>query len=61
LGTWGSEFRHFYLAVKFNERYGDAYPWEKIISREYSLDEASQALTDVENLRVMKALINPWA
>jgi L-iditol 2-dehydrogenase len=61
LGTWGSEFRHFYLAVKFNEKYADAYPWEKIISREYSLDEAIQALDDVESLRVMKAVINPWA
>jgi L-iditol 2-dehydrogenase len=61
LGTWGSEFRHFYLAAKFNEKYADAYPWEKIISREYSLDEARQALDDVEHLRVMKALINPRA
>lgn len=61
LGTWGSEFRHFYLAAKFNEKYADEYPWEKIISREYSLDESSEALDDVENLRVMKALINPWA
>ena len=35
-GTWGSEFRHFYLAAKLNDRYAEAYPWEKIVSREYT-------------------------
>jgi len=59
-GSWGSDFSHFYLSVKLIEKYSGSYPWEKIISREYSLEEASQALDDVENLRVMKALINPW-
>jgi L-iditol 2-dehydrogenase len=59
-GTWGSEFRHFYLAARLNDRYGEAYPWEKIISREYPLDQAGKALDDVRNLRVMKAVINPW-
>jgi hypothetical protein len=31
----------------------------KIISKEYSLEEAEQALDDVRNYRIMKALINP--
>ena len=53
-------FSHFYLAVKFIEKFANTYPWEKIISREYSLEEASQALEDVDKLRVMKAIINPW-
>ncbi len=59
-GCWGSDFSHFYLAAKFIEKFANSYPWEKIISREYSLEEASQALEDVEKLRVMKAIINPW-
>ncbi|MFX0209556.1 MAG: zinc-binding dehydrogenase [Candidatus Hodarchaeota archaeon] len=59
-GSWGSDFRHFYLAVKLNEKYTNKYPWEKIISCEYSLDETSQALDDVDKLRVVKAIIDPW-
>lgn len=56
-GSWGSDFSHFYLAVKLIEKYSKKYPWEKIISHDYSLEEASKALEDVANLRVMKALI----
>lgn len=58
-GSWGSDFSHFYLAVKLVERYADIFPFEKIITKEYSLEEANEALEDVEQLRVMKALIKP--
>ncbi len=58
-GSWGSDFSHFYLAVKFVEAYHSKYPWEKIISQEYNLEETRKALTDVENYIVMKAIIKP--
>ena len=58
-GSWGSDLSHFYLAVKLVERYADTYPFLSIISDEYSLDQIADALDDVENLRVMKAIINP--
>ncbi|MHA2224524.1 MAG: zinc-binding dehydrogenase [Candidatus Hodarchaeales archaeon] len=58
-GSWGSDFSHFYLAVKFIERYSTTFPFESIISKEYSLDEAANALDDVEQLRVLKAIIKP--
>jgi L-iditol 2-dehydrogenase len=58
-GSWGSDLSHFYLAVKLVERYADIYPFLSIISDEYSLDQIADALDDVENLRVMKAIINP--
>lgn len=58
-GSWGSDFSHFYLATKFISKYRNNYPWEKIISHEYSLEETTQALEDVENLKVMKAIIKP--
>lgn len=58
-GSWGSDFNHFYLAVKFIERYSTIYPFQSIISKEYSLDEAANALDDVEHLRVLKAIIKP--
>lgn len=58
-GSWGSDFSHFHLAVRFMAKFHDKYPWDKIISREYSLEETAQALDDVENYRIMKALIKP--
>ncbi|MHA2252485.1 MAG: zinc-binding dehydrogenase [Candidatus Kariarchaeaceae archaeon] len=58
-GSWGSDFSHFYLAVKFMAKYHDKYPWEKIISKEYPLEDAEIALLDVQGLKVMKALIAP--
>ncbi|MHA2370650.1 MAG: zinc-binding dehydrogenase [Candidatus Hodarchaeales archaeon] len=58
-GSWGSDFSHFFLAVKFIEKYATSYSFEKIISREYSLEEAEEALDDVEQLRILKAIIKP--
>jgi len=58
-GSWGSDLSHFYLAVKLVQKYVKKYPFEKIISKDYSLDEIDQALDDVENLRIMKAIIKP--
>ncbi len=58
-GCWGSDFSHFYRGVRVVARYGDRFGWERMISREYSLTEAGQALADVEQLKVVKALIRP--
>ncbi|MFX0149944.1 MAG: zinc-binding dehydrogenase [Candidatus Hodarchaeota archaeon] len=58
-GSWGSDFSHFFLAVKLVEKYENSFPFENIISKEYSLEQAAEALDDVEQLRVMKALIKP--
>ena len=58
-GSWGSDFSHFYLAVKFMTKFHDKFPWDSIISREYTLDDAMSALKDVETLKVLKAIIKP--
>jgi len=58
-GSWGSDFSHFYLAVRFMEKFHDKFNWNKIISREYDLNSAAEAVNAVENLEVMKALIKP--
>jgi L-iditol 2-dehydrogenase len=58
-GSWGSDFSHFYLAVKLVETYSTIYPFKTIISKEYSLSEITTALDDVEQLKVMKAIIKP--
>ena len=59
-GCWGVEFTHLYRSVRMMARSKDGLEWTQMISRDYSLAEASQALADVENLRVIKAIIDPW-
>lgn len=59
-GSWGSDFSHFYKAVKFVEHFYNKLPLDLIISKEYNLDEINEALNDVKNLKVMKALISPF-
>jgi threonine dehydrogenase-like Zn-dependent dehydrogenase len=58
-GCWGSDFSHFYRGVRVLARYGDRFGWDRMISRTYSLAEANQALADVEQMKVVKALIQP--
>ncbi|WP_302185581.1 hypothetical protein [Streptomyces sp. AC555_RSS877] len=40
-------------------RYRDQFRWTELISREYSLAEAQNALEDVARQRVVKALVVP--
>jgi L-iditol 2-dehydrogenase len=58
-GCWGSDFSHFYRGVRVLARYGDRFAWDRMISAEYGLEQAGQALEDVAQLRVVKALIKP--
>jgi len=58
-GSWGSDFSHFHTAVKFVQKFQNQYPWRKIISQIYDLDDVNTALNDVKDLKVMKAIIKP--
>ena len=58
-GCWGSEFAHVWRSMEILSRLADRFPWTQMISRRYSLDEAGQALEDVEARRVVKAVIAP--
>jgi L-iditol 2-dehydrogenase len=58
-GCWGSDFSHVWRAMEVLARFGDRMDWASLISRRYSLDEAGQALADVEARRVVKAVIAP--
>ncbi|MEK7277292.1 MAG: zinc-binding dehydrogenase, partial [Chloroflexota bacterium] len=58
-GCWGSDFSHFYRMVNVLARHGDHVGWEKMISREYSLQEMNTALSDVAAGRVVKAVVRP--
>ena len=58
-GGWGIDFSHFYKSIQVLARYRDCLPWEDVISRYYSLDEAAEALDDVAHQRVVKAVLRP--
>ena len=58
-GCWGSDFSHFYRGVKVLAKHGERFGYERFISRRYGLEEANQALADVEELKVVKAVIEP--
>src|SRR6185503_2792255 len=56
-GCWGSEFSHFYRAAQIVKHRPEAWTQMKLIS--YGLDRANEALADVAEGRVLKALIRP--
>lgn len=58
-GTWGIDFSHFYRSVQVMAKYGGRFAWEKLISKRYGLPEVNQALKDVEEQKVIKAVIQP--
>jgi threonine dehydrogenase-like Zn-dependent dehydrogenase len=59
LGSWGYEFRHLYLAMGGLERTRQQFDWAGFVSREYGLEEATQALGDMKTQSVLKALLRP--
>ena len=58
-GVWGTEFRHLYKAVKLMARHKNRYPLHRSISQFYTLDDVESALADVQQCRVVKAVIAP--
>jgi L-iditol 2-dehydrogenase len=59
LGCWGYEYTHLHRSVALMARHRDRFRWRELITRRYSLDEANEALRDMERLAVVKAVIEP--
>jgi threonine dehydrogenase-like Zn-dependent dehydrogenase len=59
LGCWGYEFTHLHRALQLMARHNARFRWRDLITREYRLEEAGQALEDMERLAVVKAIIRP--
>jgi threonine dehydrogenase-like Zn-dependent dehydrogenase len=57
LGCWGFEFTHFHRALQMMAKHNARFRWRDLITREYSLNEAAQALADMEKFSIVKALI----
>ena len=58
-GCWGSDFSHFYRAVRLMDDPLRSSIWDRIPARTFSLQEADAALRAVESGSVVKALIRP--
>lgn len=58
-GSWGSDFSHFYRAVRILEDPERGRPWSRLPTTVYGLDQAGEAMADVKAGRVVKALIDP--
>ena len=59
LGCWGYEFSHLHRSMAMMARHRGRFPWRGLITREYPLERAGEALADMERLSVVKALIRP--
>ncbi|HZI66369.1 MAG TPA: zinc-binding dehydrogenase [Thermoanaerobaculia bacterium] len=59
LGCWGYEFTHLHRALALMSRHRDRFRWRELVTREYTLAEAGQALADMERLAVVKAVVRP--
>ena len=60
-GCWGSDFSHFYRGVQLVSDPVRSQPWAQLQKRlkRYELREANQALADVADGKLFKALISP--
>jgi L-iditol 2-dehydrogenase len=59
LGCWGYEFSHLQRAITMMAKHRERFRWSDLVTREYPLTHAQQALEDMERLSVVKALIRP--
>ena len=58
-GCWGARYDHFHRAVALTARYGDRKPWREMVTKRFSLDQATEALAAVEQRTAIKAVIVP--
>lgn len=58
-GCWGSDFSHFYRGAQIICDENRSKFWSGMTLKKYRLSEAKEALEDVANGKVLKALIDP--
>ncbi len=59
LGCWGYEFSHLHRSLSMMAKHTARFRWRELVTREYPLEKAGEALADMEALSVVKALIRP--
>ncbi|MFQ5678970.1 MAG: zinc-binding dehydrogenase [Gemmatimonadota bacterium] len=58
-GQWGTEFHHLVRALHMLAKHPDRLPFADVIGGRYPLERAGEALEDVAELRVTKAIVTP--
>jgi L-iditol 2-dehydrogenase len=58
-GVWGIDLSHLYRAVRIQQAYNDRFHWQRLITHQFGLDEANEALEVVRSGRAIKAVIRP--
>jgi S-(hydroxymethyl)glutathione dehydrogenase/alcohol dehydrogenase len=58
-GCWGARYEHFHRAVELVARFQDQKPWGAMVTGEYSLERAGEALSAIEKRTALKAIIRP--
>jgi L-iditol 2-dehydrogenase len=59
LGCWGYEYSHLHRSIAMMAKHAGRFRWRELVTREYPLAKAGEALADMERLAVVKALIRP--
>src|SRR5262249_39251287 len=59
LGWWGYEFSPLPRALAMMTKHAARFRWRELVTREYPLAKAQEALEDMEGLRVIKAVTRP--
>jgi L-iditol 2-dehydrogenase len=57
LGCWGYEFTHLHRATALLARHAGRIDWTRLVSREYPLERAGDALLAMERMEVVKAVV----
>ena len=57
LGCWGYEFTHLHRSMALLARHAGRIDWTRLVSREYPLERAGDALLAMERMEVVKAVV----
>jgi L-iditol 2-dehydrogenase len=57
LGCWGYEFTHLHRSMALMARHAARFDWAALVTREYPLERAGEALLAMERLEVVKAVV----
>ncbi len=58
-GSWGSEPRHMALAIGFLEKQGARFPFDRLVSHRFPLDETFEALQTTSRWDSSKSVVVP--
>jgi len=59
IGSISATIPHFHKGIQFVMKHRDKYPFADIVSNQYSLEQANEAIASVEAKREIKAVIVP--